>query len=47
MGTGKLLPTGPTPAHPVVILEASGADTPWESASIIPIVGTTPGINYL
>ena len=47
MGTGKLLPPGPTSALPLVISAAPGADIPWKSASIIPIVGTTPGINYL
>jgi hypothetical protein len=47
MSTGKLLPTGLTPAHPVVILEAPSAYSPWQSASTIPISGTNPGINYL
>jgi hypothetical protein len=43
MGTGKLLPTGPTPAHPVLILEAAGADASGKSSSTIPIAGKTPG----
>jgi len=33
MGTGKLLPPVPTPALPLVILEAPGADTPWKFGS--------------
>jgi hypothetical protein len=46
MGTGKLLPTGPMSAHCVVILEASGDYSPWQSASTTPILGRTQSAKF-